>query len=115
VTLDLSRLGAWAELPFFRADLPDIEQHLAREKRPILPPAPLVFAALERTQPQDCKVVILGQDPYHTAGKADGLAFSITRDFGGPLHSLGNIFTELDSDLDQTRTRTDLGIRGSCC
>ena len=109
MTLDLSRLGAWADLPFFANDLPAIESALSTETRPVFPPVSQIFAALERTQPADTNVVILGQDPYHTPGKADGLAFSITRDFGGRLDSLGNIFKEIESDLGVTRTRTDLG------
>ena len=105
---DLSRLGAWRSLPFFDETLPKIEATPAEETRVILPPAPLVFNALERLQPDDVRVVILGQDPYHTPAKAHGLAFSITADFGGRLDSLGNIFKELRSDLDVTRTRTQL-------
>lgn len=109
MALDLSRLGDWAELPFFTADLPAIEARLAAETDPVFPPAGRIFAALERTQPQDVRVLILGQDPYHTPGKADGLAFSIPNDFGGPLASLGNIFKELQDDLGEARSRSDLG------
>lgn len=105
---DLSRLGAWRALPFFDDTLPQIEAALAAEARPVLPPAPTVFNALERVQPDAVRVVILGQDPYHTPGKAHGLAFSITADFGGRLDSLGNIFKELQSDLEVSRTRTQL-------
>ncbi|WP_296424294.1 uracil-DNA glycosylase [Yoonia sp.] len=99
------QLGAWADLPFFTDDLPGIAAKLDRD---ILPPATLTFAALEHCQPQDTRVVILGQDPYHTAGKADGLAFSIPDHFSGRLDSLGNIFKELQTDLGQTRSRTSL-------
>ena len=106
--LDTARLGAWADLPFFTFDLPAVEHSLARETAPVYPPAHLVFAALERCQPDTCRVVILGQDPYHTLGKADGLAFSIPEGFGGRLDSLGNILKELNDDLDANRTRTEL-------
>jgi uracil-DNA glycosylase len=106
--LDLSRLGVWADLPFFQDTLPQIETVLATEDRAFFPPKHQIFAALERTQPDAANVIILGQDPYHTAGKADGLAFSITRDFGGRLDSLGNVFKEIHSDVGLTRTRTDL-------
>ncbi len=105
---DLSHLGAWGTLPFFSDTLPLIEAQLRTEVRTVLPPAPLVFNALERVQPDDVRVVVLGQDPYHTIGKAHGLAFSITADFGGRLDSLGNIFKELQADLDITRTNTQL-------
>ncbi len=102
---DLSRLGNWSELPFFNVDLPGIA---AKLDHGFLPPSELTFAALERCQPRDTNVVIIGQDPYHTPGKADGLAFSIPDDFGGRLDSLGNIFKEIETDLGQQRSRTDL-------
>lgn len=106
--LDLSRLGDWRSLDFFEATLPEIETALQKENRPIYPPPDTIFHALERTQPDDTRVVILGQDPYHTPGKADGLAFSIPTHFGGRLDSLGNIFKEIESDLNVARSRTDL-------
>ena len=100
--------AGWADLPFWSQDYPRIADTLAHEDRVVLPPADHVFAALSRTPPDAVKVVILGQDPYHTPGKADGLAFSIPQDFGGRLDSLGNIFKELHDDLHVTRQRTDL-------
>ena len=103
---DLSRLGGWADLPFFRDDLPRIEAALG--DGPVLPPAAVRFRALELVQPGAARVVILGQDPYHTAGKADGLAFSIPEGFGGRTASLGNIFREIETDVGGVRTRTDL-------
>ncbi|WP_237061793.1 uracil-DNA glycosylase [Loktanella sp. M215] len=106
--LDLSRLGGWADLPFWAADWPRIAKALAPETAPVFPPPDRILTALERTQPDATKVVILGQDPYHTPRKADGLAFSIPQDFSGRLDSLGNIFKELKADLHVTRTRTDL-------
>ncbi|KIN72913.1 uracil-DNA glycosylase [Sulfitobacter guttiformis] len=105
---ELDRLGAWGELEFFSRTLPDIQAQIAADTRTVLPPSQLVFNALERVQPNDVRVVILGQDPYHTVGKADGLAFSITADFGGRLDSLGNILKELRDDTGTVRTRTQL-------
>lgn len=102
---DLSRLGAWADLSFFTEDLPNIAAQLDGD---VLPPPAKTFAALERTGPAQTKVIIIGQDPYHTPGKADGLAFSIPDDFGGRLDSLGNIFKEIQYDLGQTRSKTAL-------
>lgn len=107
-SFDLSRLGAWADLAFFRTDWPSIEAALAKDPGPIYPPRDRIFAALERSPPDLTRVVILGQDPYHTPGKADGLAFSIPQSFGGRLDSLGNIFKELRTDLNVDRQRTDL-------
>lgn len=101
-------LGRWADLPFWTTDWPRISAALSREDRNVLPPPDRMFAALQRTQPDACRVVILGQDPYHSLGKADGLAFSIPERFGGRLDSLGNIFKELRTDLNVSRERTDL-------
>ena len=62
----------------------------------IFPPQPL--RALQLTPPDKVRVVILGQDPYHGRGQAEGLAFSVTP--GTPLPpSLRNIFKELQRDL----------------
>lgn len=62
----------------------------------IFPPQPL--RALALTPPQAVRVVILGQDPYHGRGQAEGLAFSVAP--GVPLPpSLRNIFKELQRDL----------------
>jgi uracil-DNA glycosylase len=62
----------------------------------IFPPQPL--RALELTPPEAVRVVILGQDPYHGRGQAEGLAFSVAP--GVPLPpSLRNIFKELQRDL----------------
>lgn len=105
---DTSRLGGWGDLPFFAGGLAAIETRVAAEAGPVFPPAGRVFAALEHTQPDATRVVILGQDPYHTPGKANGLAFSIPTDFPGRLDSLGNIFKELESDLGRPRNDTDL-------
>ena len=102
---DLSGLGAWADLPFFAEDLPRIAGKIDGE---VLPPPDRTFAALARTQPDATRVVILGQDPYHTPGKADGLAFSIPDGFGGRLDSLGNIFKEIGTDLGRPRRKTSL-------
>ena len=100
--------AAWADLPFFRDDWPRVRDRLAAEPGPVYPPTDRIFAALDLCAPDDVRVVILGQDPYHTPGKADGLAFSIPQGFPGRLDSLGNIFKELQDDLGVMRTRTEL-------
>jgi uracil-DNA glycosylase len=64
----------------------------------VFPPKNQVFRAMELTPLSEVKVVILGQDPYHGAGQAHGLSFSVPG--GVPLPpSLRNIFKELDADL----------------
>lgn len=62
----------------------------------IFPPCPL--RALELTPPEAMRVVILGQDPYHGRGQAEGLAFSVAPGVAFPP-SLRNIFKELERDL----------------
>ena len=66
-----------------------------------------IFKALEYTDYNDIKVVILGQDPYHGEGEAQGLSFSIPNDIK-ITPSLRNIFKELKNDLNIERTNTDL-------
>lgn len=105
---DLSRLGGWANLKFFSVNWPAIDDALARETKLVLPPDPVRFAALERTQPEDTRVVILGQDPYPTPGHANGLAFSVTPETPLPK-SLRNIFQELTSDIGCAPENGDLG------
>lgn len=69
----------------------------------IYPPEPQIYAALELTPLESIRVVILGQDPYHGEGQANGLAFSVgNNDLIPP--SLRNIFAEL---------HTDVGVMGS--
>ncbi len=62
----------------------------------IYPPQPL--RALTHLAPQDVRVLILGQDPYHGPGQAEGLAFSVAPGVKLPP-SLRNIFKELQRDL----------------
>lgn len=100
--------AGWADLPFFARDWPRVRARLQAEYCPVYPPRDRIFAALDACPPEATRVLILGQDPYHTPGKADGLAFSIPQGFPGRLDSLGNIFKELKSDIDVTRSRTDL-------
>ncbi len=77
------------------------EAHVAAREREgvrVYPPAPLRYRALELVAPEDLKVVILGQDPYHGEGQAMGLAFSVPAGVRVPP-SLRNIFKELKADL----------------
>lgn len=65
---------------------------------PIYPPARLIFNAFDHCPFNDVKVVILGQDPYHGAGQANGLCFSVNKGVPFPP-SLLNIFKEIENDL----------------
>ena len=84
----------------------ELQQFVAAERArgPVYPPKDDVFAALHLTPYDDVKVVILGQDPYHGAGQAHGLCFSVRP--GVPMPpSLVNIVKELESDLGLERPR----------
>jgi uracil-DNA glycosylase len=101
--IDLAELAAgWREPVerFFASDagrrLMDFLEQRRHDDATILPPRPL--HALTLTPLDATRVVILGQDPYHGAGQAHGLAFSVPS--GVPLPpSLRNIFAELQRDL----------------
>lgn len=64
----------------------------------VFPPASLIFAAFDLCPFSQVKVVIIGQDPYHGDGQANGLAFSVAPGVMLPP-SLINIFKEIQSDL----------------
>jgi uracil-DNA glycosylase len=64
----------------------------------VYPPGKEIFRAFDSCSFEDVKVVIIGQDPYHGAGQANGLCFSV-RDGVRPPPSLVNIFKEIHKDL----------------
>jgi uracil-DNA glycosylase len=66
--------------------------------RKVFPPGPRMFAAFDLTPWSKVKVVILGQDPYHGPGQANGLSFSVNPGVALPP-SLRNIYQELETDL----------------
>jgi len=70
-----------------------------REKHTVYPPGPKIFNAFQHTPFDKIKVVILGQDPYHGAGQAHGLCFSVPEGVKPPP-SLKNIFKEIFNDLE---------------
>jgi uracil-DNA glycosylase len=66
----------------------------------IYPPGKDIFKAFDACSFDDVKVVIIGQDPYHGAGQANGLCFSVRDGVRFPP-SLLNIFKEIQKDLDK--------------
>ena len=64
----------------------------------VYPPAESIFSAYKLTPFDSVKVVIVGQDPYHEAGQANGLAFSVAKGVKVPP-SLRNIYKEIENDL----------------
>ena len=71
------------------------------KEKDIFPPKPNILRALSLTDYDDVKVVILGQDPYHGVGEANGLSFSVNKGVRIPP-SLRNIYKELYDDLGIT-------------
>ncbi len=69
-----------------------------RQRHTVYPSPPDVFAALHLTPYADTRVLILGQDPYHGPGQAQGLCFSVPNGISIPP-SLANIHRELADDL----------------
>jgi len=90
-------LMAEFQKPYFAA----LKDFLVEEKKKgltIYPPGQSIFSAFNYTPFGNVKVVILGQDPYHGPGQANGLCFSVS-DGIKPPPSLVNIFKELHEDL----------------
>ena len=84
------------EKPYF-INLLNIIKHEYQTKT-IYPKQTEIFKAFRNTSYEDTKVVILGQDPYHGEGQAEGLSFSVKLGVQKPP-SLQNIFKELSDDL----------------
>lgn len=100
--LDTAPLGDWAPLITAWRHSDDGRQLMAAVDARVAAGAPVypaaVFRAFELTTQARTRVVILGQDPYHGPGQAEGLAFSVPAGQRVPP-SLRNIFRELQRDL----------------
>ncbi|MEY4834461.1 MAG: Uracil-DNA glycosylase [Bacteroidota bacterium] len=82
---------------YFLKLISDVENEY--ESSVCFPPKDLIFNAFEKCNLNDLKVVIIGQDPYHGEGEANGLCFSVNEGIKIPP-SLKNIFAEINSDFD---------------
>ncbi len=92
-----TRIGDYLQRPEMHA----LSSFLRAEKQAgkhVYPPGAEIFAAFEHTPFDAVRVVILGQDPYHGAGQAHGLCFSVRPGVRVPP-SLINIFKEIQRDL----------------
>ena len=108
--MNLNDLGTWQALlqaefqkPYWNKLSDKVEQAYATET--VYPPQDDLFSAFKLTAPEQVRVVILGQDPYHEPGQAHGLAFSVQSGTKLPP-SLVNIYKELSTDLGKP-IRTD--------
>ena len=91
-------IGAEKEKAYFQTILEKV-RHERQAGITVYPPERDVFNAFRTTEFGNVKVVILGQDPYHGAGQAHGLAFSVQPEIAVPP-SLVNIYKELATDIE---------------
>lgn len=91
------------------ADMANLRNCIYTNEPGIISPAKEnCLKALDMIAPENVKVVILGQDPYPTLGKASGLAFGYHPDYAGPINSsLSNILTEAVRGLPAAEYRAD--------
>lgn len=82
--------------PYFRQLAEFLRQEYSTQR--VYPPGKLIFNAFDQCSFENTRVVILGQDPYHGEGQANGLAFSVADGITKPP-SLVNIFKEIQDDL----------------
>ncbi|MFM9840690.1 MAG: uracil-DNA glycosylase [Cyclobacteriaceae bacterium] len=90
------RLQPEFEKDYFKALTRFVKAEYASQK--VYPPAKEIFHALDSCSFDETKVVIIGQDPYHGDGQANGLCFSVS-DSIKPPPSLVNIFKEINQDI----------------
>lgn len=85
------------EKPYFKQLAERVRQEYSNPSVRIFPPGSKIFGAFDVCPYDDVKVVIIGQDPYHGYGQANGLCFSVSPGISMPP-SLVNIFKEVSSD-----------------
>lgn len=91
--------------PYFENLINFVKEEYSTQK--IHPPGPFIFRALNECSFEDCRVVILGQDPYHSPKTANGLSFSVNPENRIPP-SLKNIYKEMKSEGIQVPENGDL-------
>ncbi|WEN15914.1 uracil-DNA glycosylase [Rhodanobacter sp. AS-Z3] len=97
----MARIGDYLQRPDMQA-LASFLRDEIRHGKHVYPPGPEIFSAFAHTPFDAVRVVILGQDPYHGAGQAHGLCFSVRPAMRVPP-SLNNIFKEVERDLGLPR------------
>ena len=89
-------LSSEFEKPYFQALTAFVKKEYSEHT--CYPKGKEIFAAFDKCPVEDLKVVLLGQDPYHGEGQANGLSFSVRDGIAHPP-SLVNIFREIEEDL----------------
>lgn len=92
----LTVLGPEFKKPYYKSLYEKVNEEY--RTRTVYPPGPELFKAFDLTPLSKVKVVILGQDPYHEPGQAEGLCFSVKQGIEQPP-SLVNIYRELHNEL----------------
>lgn len=102
----LSHLQTEFDLPYFV----ELTEKVKKEYQNgvVYPPGKEIFRAFDLTPFDQVKVVIVGQDPYHGPGQANGLAFSVSPELKKLPPSLQNIYKELAADVGVKRENGDL-------
>lgn len=102
--MNISLIPSWQTIlsdeikkPYFLELLNTVDQEY--QNSVCFPPKELIFSAFNNCTFENIKVVIIGQDPYHGDGEANGLSFSVNDSVRIPP-SLRNIFREINTDLD---------------
>ncbi len=93
-----AELAAEFEQPYFKDLTEFVKNEYANEV--VYPPPKYIFRAFDLCPFEEVKVVILGQDPYHGRGQANGLCFAVGEGITLPP-SLQNVFKEIESDLGE--------------
>lgn len=96
-------IGDEFEKPYFSQLVAFLHREYATHT--VYPAGRNIFRAFDKCLPDDVKVVIIGQDPYHEPGQANGLCFSVNDGVAFPP-SLVNIFKEIESDMGQLAPST---------
>ena len=108
--MDVKMVPSWKtrlieefDKPYFKGLIDFVKEEYRTQT--IYPPGKEIFKAFDHCDFADVKVVILGQDPYHGPGQANGLCFSV-RDGVRMPPSLVNIFKEIYNDLNKPIPKT---------
>ena len=112
IKIDSIISGKWRKIlksEFSKEYFKNLNNFLIEEdkKHNLFPEKEKIFAAINKTEFDKVKIIILGQDPYHGINQANGIAFSVNDKTPSPP-SLKNIFKELSSDLNKDTNNVNL-------